>query len=407
MTRNPVPAFTLLLLLAVGSRVDAQCPAPESYGSLAPILHGTYGPYDIRSNGPDSSTACLGNGPGTPCADHHVYVPGGTSPQPPTVVFLPGSGMEPDKHDLVLQMAAYAGYRAIGLSYDNVGSVSSLCGTPSCDDDCAENIHIERVTGQDVSPASSTVGGDAILPRLYALLVELHTEDMLDGTNDLHWDALYEPAPPMASSLDMSTIHWERIFIMGFSQGGGHAMFLAKRWPVGAAMVLDSNGESCDDEGLLRPEDWVTDPFNASSGRPHYGVGHARGESPPLVVQAMWPALGFGEIPGENLDAGSFAWPPSSASYTDQLPVFSCTEHSTMAKDGCMPTSATSTVAADTPDAAHLFEPYLLRLCAACVAPGCTTQPASLPGLHAVWSLGAALALLVCGTAGVRTCRRK
>ena len=34
--------------------------------------------------------------------------------------------MEPDKHDLVLSMAAYAGYRTIGLSYDNTFSVSSM-----------------------------------------------------------------------------------------------------------------------------------------------------------------------------------------------------------------------------------------------------------------------------------------
>ena len=160
--------FSVLVMLAGPS--SAQCPDSSAYSAAEPVLLGSYSPYDLRMNAPDPSTSCTGTGPNTPCSPHRVYVPDGTAQQPPAVVFLPGSGMEPEKHDLVLQMAAYAGYRTIGLAYDNVGMVATLCGTPTCAEDCGERLHIERITGQDVSPVATTDTGDSILYRLYALL---------------------------------------------------------------------------------------------------------------------------------------------------------------------------------------------------------------------------------------------
>jgi len=409
MQPDSLARAALVLMLGMASPASAQCPDPSGFASAPPVLLGTYDPVALLVNGSDETSACLVAGPDTPCAPHHVYLPSGTRKQPPTVVFLPGSGMEPDKHDLVLQTAAYAGYRAIGLAYDNRGSVGSLCGTPACGAQCAENVHLERVTGQDTSPVTVTAAGDAILSRLYALLVALHMQDVADGTNDENWDSLFVPAAPAATMLDMAAIRWDRILVMGFSQGAGHAAYIAKTWQVGGVMILDTGSDSCDEGGgTLRAADWVLDPTNASGDRPHFGAGHARGSAPPLAVQSYWPQLGFGAVPGENLDVPPAAIPPQTSAYTDQAPVADpdCTEHSSMAKDGCMPTSSTSALAATSPDAAHLFEPYLLRLCEACVAPGCTLRARRLPALPERGVFVLLLAMAAAGGARLHRARR-
>src|SRR5262249_12438841 len=66
--------------------------------------------------------------------DHeHQIVSNSTKDNHKLVVFLPGHGASPSGYTDFLEHAAGFGYHVIGLSYWNVASISSLCGS---DMDC-------------------------------------------------------------------------------------------------------------------------------------------------------------------------------------------------------------------------------------------------------------------------------
>lgn len=172
------------LALALAQTSCAPCPAVTGYDTNSPVLKGTYDPVDLFQYGPVSASSCGAVGLEAPCAAHSVYVPGAaTTPRVPLLVFLPGSSMTPDKHDLVLQMAAYAGYRAIGLSYDSQNNVEAGCSDPACPTDCHRQWRDEIIQGTDQTVDITVQPADSILERLYALLAHLYAEDMADGTN--------------------------------------------------------------------------------------------------------------------------------------------------------------------------------------------------------------------------------
>src|SRR5262245_39141705 len=58
---------------------------------------------------------------------HFVVAPGGSSPSPTLLVFLPGTGGRPDFYTTFLRHAGALGQHAIGLAYPNAVSVADLC----------------------------------------------------------------------------------------------------------------------------------------------------------------------------------------------------------------------------------------------------------------------------------------
>jgi hypothetical protein len=273
--------------------------------------------------------------------------------------------MEPDKHDHVLSIAAYAGYRTIGLSYDNTGSVSSFCDTSTCGDNCHGNLREEAILGEDRSPVTVIESADSILERLYNLLVELHLEDMADGTNDLAWDQFYVPLNG-GSDLTFDNIVWNKIIISGFSQGAGHAAKIAKEVVVEGLLVIDGANDTCLD-GANNPQtaDWQLDLVDLSANRPRYFVGHAREQSLPYVAPDGWLALGAGISGTDDLDSVRMTYPPMDAAFTKQERVANsdCTEHNSMARDQCMPTNPISQKTSRKAEKIHLFSELLLRFC--------------------------------------------
>src|SRR6185295_10569130 len=123
----------------------------------------------------------------------------------PLVVYLPGTNNAPERQTYVQQTAAYAGYRTVGISYENRQDLADTCGRATvhplqlepCSYDCPGRVRREILTGEDLSSRIVVRPGDSILARLYLLLTALYEDDLHDnGINDLHWDAYFRP--PMA-----------------------------------------------------------------------------------------------------------------------------------------------------------------------------------------------------------------
>ena len=308
----------------------------------------------------------------SPCAPHHVFTPT-VGVREPLFLFLPGTNMEPDKHDQVLMTAASTGYRTIGLAYDNTISNTDACDDePACGPNCAGRMRGEVVLGSDLSDDVEVARGDSILIRLYRLLEYL---DGIDPTGG--WSAYYVPA---SGIIHPSNIVWENIIIGGFSQGAGHAAFISRLSEVHGLFLLDGANDSCEDAvlGTLAAE-WMRTGVDASDGRPKYGVRHDHGTGDDTNAVA-WQALGLGTTL-TSLDAsGPFGSDvidglvPSVASSTAQgfpMSPAICSAHMSMARDECMPTDFAGATAAGVPDEARLYTVYARRMCYACDAATC------------------------------------
>jgi hypothetical protein len=435
---NKFASVALWIALCIPSIAAAwqSCPATGGYDGNPPVritqpgfgafpfgltrlaaipLTGDYRPGDLRGWSASSSACSAGSAADQPCGAHRVYVPGpATTPRAPLVVFLPGSNMTPDKHDLVLKTAAYAGYRTIGLSYDNTHNIDAICAPAavfsSCTSDCYASKRDEIILGTDLTPDFDVQPADSIVERLFTLLAQLYADDIGDGTNDHGWDAYFSPLLAVPVPITVANIRWDQIIIAGFSQGAGHAARMSKAFLLHGAFVIDGPGDMCvNGASELLAAPWLTGA-DASAGRPRYGAMHAfwfpafdlaEGEAP-----ATWTALGLATNGMANLDEigtsrpGPIAGlpeiriptgflPPAQAAYTAQtpathigsptgadsecaaipapgLPPDASQKHGSMADDRCMPTTQTSGILASSASDAYLFQHYLRRFCYAC-----------------------------------------
>jgi hypothetical protein len=326
-----------------------------------------YPPIDPVALLGGTASDCVVGTNDSPCAPHHVYGPNPVREREPLFVFLPGTNMEPDKHDLVLMTAASTGYRSIGLSYDNTVSAGDACaGQEACGLNCRGDMREEVIRGVNVSANVAVARGDSILVRLYRVLENLDATDPGGG-----WSSYYVPT---AGNINSTNILWDTIIFGGFSQGAGHAARLSRVRQVHGLFVLDGANDTCIDAlGNDVPSEWITTGIDASAGRPKYGFRHDHGTGD-TTTSASWDALGFGTsltsidcaLPGcDVIDMV----PPPHASVTAQghpvLPAI-CSNHMSMARDACMPTDVAGATAAAAAADSRLFEPYARRLCYAC-----------------------------------------
>ena len=314
-------------------------------------------------------TECIAGTNASPCAPHKVYTPSPAVELEPLFVFLPGTNMEPDKHDQVLLTAASTGYRTIGLSYDNTTNPLDACLTElDCVDNCLGNLREEVSRGVDVSTAVDVERGDAVVVRLYRILEHLDSTDPTGG-----WSNYFIPA---TGNINASHILWENIILSGFSQGAATAAFISRAKEIHGLFLLDGAAlEVCHDGTEFVPATWLTTGVDASAGRPKFGVMHDQGFGLTSTTQS-WDALGLGTVL-HDLDCAAGGCDvqdtiiPTAASKTAQTPPAGCDEHNSMAKDGCLPTDVSGSAAAATPPDARLFVPYARRMCHACDVSTC------------------------------------
>ena len=242
-----------------GPLVQGQsCPSPLGIAALPPQLYpgAPYLPWDLYPP-PGRATICTGAASGKACSGHYVYVPGTPAGGAPTMraplfVFFPGTGGEPDKYEHLLKMAAYAGYRTVGLAYDSDGKVEDSCANAlTCGSNCQGLVRDEIITGQDTTVKEDVLLGDAILPRLYDLLTKLYDDDLVNGVNDYGWDAYYVPATDPAT-ITLDNFVWSKIIVSGHSQGGGHAEKISVDRQVHGIVVFEGGRDTCEKIEIVR-----------------------------------------------------------------------------------------------------------------------------------------------------------
>jgi hypothetical protein len=322
------------------------CPSPNDYAMFPSTLR-TIQPEPLIQG----ATACPGNTNTSPCGAHRVYVPAANHPEPhpnQIVLFLPGTQSEPNKYDDVLSTAAFAGFRTIGLAYDNRVRLETACGN-NCG--CYGLARREIAFGGNLTPAVNVLAGDTIISRLYWLLRDLDANFPNEG-----WDGILS-RDDMDMTAEATDIDWDSIVVVGHSQGAGNGLILSKNDVVDGILLLDGGNDECTSGGRTYAQ-WH-DLFDPPTLRRAFV--HDRSGS--FLVPDSFIEMEFG-LNATDFDVLDNVWPTAfEVASTNQEPPPGCTDHGSMAYDGCMPDALTGGNPAATPDASYLFPFYLEWVC--------------------------------------------
>jgi hypothetical protein len=277
----------LLALFCCGALAVAAC-GDGSGSDSTPTPAPTPPPSSVeRSITPRSTDAAVSAG-----LDPHIAI----APQPGVTVkhslfiFLPGTFADPSMYRLILRTGAAQGYHAIGISYPNNQTVASRCqgGT---DPDCVWNGRREVITGADLSPVVNIASADSIVNLTQKLLVWLHAQYPNEGWGEF---------------LAADSVAWSRVVVAGHSQGGGHAVAMAKLFPLLRAVFFSSLA----DTDPAAP--WLSRSGATPTAR-QYGFTHRRDNLVPYdQALAIWSALGLSAYGAPALVDG--ATPPYGGS---------------------------------------------------------------------------------------------
>ncbi len=214
-------------------------------------------------------------------APHLIYVPADQSTPPRNLfVFLPGTGGSPTYYSDFLKAAARHGQHVIGLSYPNHQAIRPICNKTS-DRDCHGNLRKEIILGVNASPAVKINRANSIEHRLVRLL-----QFLAKTYPDQNWDRYLEKDLP----------RWNLIAISGYSQGAGHAAYIAKHNEVLKAGLYSGPGDvNAPLKG--RAVRWLEGPTKTPISR-YAGFTHVNDEVAELkIVENNWRALGLSGSP--------------------------------------------------------------------------------------------------------------
>ncbi|MDP7006303.1 MAG: hypothetical protein QF718_08860 [Phycisphaerales bacterium] len=208
-------------------------------------------------------------------------------------LFMPGSGQLPEvRSELVLKSTAEVGLRAIGLAYQNEGSVSDKCWT-SKDSDCMEKVRMERIYGDDTSDEVECSYDESVVGLLRLLLVELDEQHP-----EMDWRKwLDESGNP----------RWENIIVSGHSQGAGNAAFIARDHKVVRVIMYagpydrDTTGRVDYKEKLYGEVNWISEEAITPRNR-FYAFYHVKDNFPhTFILEDNYRKL-LGFLPDRKLD---------------------------------------------------------------------------------------------------------
>lgn len=249
----------------MATQADMSTSADMEADMWTPPAEWTYTPPDWTTP-PDSEELWLEARMVDPMAsleadmEHGIFVPRGQR-RPELFVMFPGSGGRPRNNKKILQTAARAGYISIGLAYPSELSSSDACdGSP--DKDCQEKFRREKLHAEPQLDIIDIKAPDAIVPRLVTLLKRLHQQRPNVG-----FDAYYSG----------DELVWDKLVLSGFSQGSGHASYLAMEHKI-ARLVLFSSGadnivyDIATNDYEQAP--WVLKPRATPPSR-HFGILHS------------------------------------------------------------------------------------------------------------------------------------
>lgn len=129
------------------------------------------------------------------------------------VVHLVGSYDNPSNNIMFPSYAANNGFHVVSLKYPNSTAAQTACNN-STDIDCYEKFRREIIEGGDFHPDITVDVPNAINNRLIKLLMYLDTNNPNEN-----WGNYYSG----------STINWNKIIVLGHSQGVGPAAYIAKK----------------------------------------------------------------------------------------------------------------------------------------------------------------------------------
>ena len=189
-------------------------------------------------------------------------------------VFLPGSGAIAQNYRSIVFESARAGYHGIGLSYPNAQAVGTAClGQPTV---CYGQVRSEVVTGDATSLLVSVDRANSIENRLVKMLRYMRATDVAGN-----WGQF------LAGD---TAVVWAKVSVAGHSQGGGHALYIAKRYAVWRATAYSSAGDLLPGGGAAP---WVASPFATASSALFGFISTADELVSPAGALATWSALGM------------------------------------------------------------------------------------------------------------------
>lgn len=407
-------------------RAEAACPTDATfpYSLQYTTLYEPEGVLVV----PPSSPTCEDGEPlanAGVCKPSGMYLPGSfgqADPEYPFLndalfVFLPATGGQPAQNQNILKTAAFAGYRAIGLSYYNVGEVGQICqsgNNATCSpgsywNECGYEALMERLTGVDYDysppvPAGSDVAmlvEDSISFRLLEVLNQAILWDAQDGVDDWNFQQYCTTlfcntagsTPP-----HFDRLNWDKIVLGGFSQGASYPHLLSLLRQTDAIVSIDGGSQRCCPlatgctENQTQIANFYPDVVNlfgvyggASSGAGEFAAFHndrewygsPSGQSPPSFPYVQLSSSYTQQEPDPGMPDPMTS---DNVARTDQNAPQNCdqtTKHTSMATDNCMPTEATYTrtggpnpsdwpqASPNSPAPLHLFETYVEGFCRA------------------------------------------
>jgi len=155
---------------------------------------------------------------------HSCWLPSGPD-RHELLLFLPGTGGRPKEHFRFAETAARFGYHVISLMYPDNMAAQKKCGKSS-DPDAHLKFRLAIIRGGDALPHRRIAPYDSIESRLERLLTHLTRLKPDDG-----WKEFLN---------GRGGIHWDKIAVSGMSQGGGHAIIIAKYHHVARVLTFGS-----------------------------------------------------------------------------------------------------------------------------------------------------------------------
>lgn len=169
---------------------------------------------------------------------HLALVDPAADPNGYLLVSLGGTNSLPQDFLAFDRLAAQQGYSVVGLDYPNT-VITTACKTSLQPDPCTL-FRREIVSGEQVSDLVQVDQHNSIENRLEALL---------------RYQAQHDPEH-FADFIGPDGVQWEKIVVVGHSQGSGHAAFLAKKHPMKAAILLAGP----QDTTAAGPASWLSAP---------------------------------------------------------------------------------------------------------------------------------------------------
>ena len=162
--------------------------------------------------------------------EHLTYA--SASPTGKLVIFITGTGALPDRYASLYDVIAGLGHHILVPVYANEDSVNGNCKMAADEAACLGATRLEIIEGNgemdhsdivDVSPDDAL---ETRLDRLLAYMVENHGEE--------RWAQFQKDGG----------VDWSKVIVSGHSQGGGHAVYLAKRHEVARVVNLSSPADT-------------------------------------------------------------------------------------------------------------------------------------------------------------------